>query len=64
MMSPLTIRGTVLNNARVVPVPGTTGSPMATPQSVEIQFVDLSPADQSRIKAWVLNNLPKAFDPS
>ncbi len=64
MMSPLTIRGTVLNNLRVEPVPGMTGSLMAAPRGVEVQFVDLSPADQSRIKAWVLANLPTSFDPS
>jgi CBS domain-containing protein len=64
MTSPLTIRGTILNNARVEPLSGSTGSLMAAPQGVEIQFVDLSPADQSRIKAWVLTNLPKSFDPS
>jgi CBS domain-containing protein len=64
MMSPLTIRGTVLNSAGVEPVSGTTGSLMTAPRGVEIQFVDLSPADQSRIKAWVLTNLPKSFDPS
>jgi len=64
MMSPLTIRGTVLNNVRVEPVSGMTGSLMAAPRGVEIQFVDLSPADQSRIKAWVLANLPTSFDPS
>lgn len=64
MMSPLTIRGIVLNSARVESLTGTTGSLMATPRGVEIQFVDLSPADQSRIKAWVLTNLPKSFDPS
>ncbi|MFY4727891.1 CBS domain-containing protein [Nitrospira sp. BLG_2] len=65
MMGPLTIRGTVLNNAGVEPVSGTmTGSLMTTRRDVEIQFVDLSPADQSRIKAWVLANLPKSFDPS
>jgi CBS domain-containing protein len=64
MMSPLTIRGAVLTNARVEPVSGTTGSFMAASRGVEIQFVDLSPADQSRIKAWVLTNLPKSFDPA
>lgn len=64
MMSPLTIRGTVLDNASVEPLSGTTGSLMTSHRGVEIQFVDLSPADQSRIKAWVLNNLPKSFDPS
>jgi len=62
--SPLTIRGTVLNNGRVEPVSGTTGSHLAALQGVEIQFIDLSPADQSRIKAWVLTNLPKSPDAS
>jgi hypothetical protein len=64
MMSPLTIRGAILDNARAELVSGTTGSPLVTPRSVEIQFVDLSPADQSRIKALVLANLPKSFEPS
>lgn len=63
MMSPLTIRGTVLNEM-VEPVPGITGSLIVAPRGVEIQFVDLSPADQARIKAWVLTNLPKSFDPA
>ncbi len=64
MMSPLTIRGTVLNNARVESLSGTIDSLVTAPRGVEIQFVDLSPADQSRIKAWVLAKLPKTFDPS
>jgi hypothetical protein len=64
MMSPLTIRGTVLNNARVEPVSGTTDSLVTIPRGVDIQFVDLSPADQSRIKAWVLTHLAKSLDPS
>lgn len=64
MMSPLTIRGTVLDNAKVEPLSDITGSLMTSHRGAEIQFVDLSPADQSRIKAWVLNNLPKPFDPS
>jgi CBS domain-containing protein len=64
MMSPLTIRGTVLNNTRVEPFSGTPGSLIAAPPGVEIQFNELSPGDQSRIKAWVLTNLPKSFDPS
>jgi CBS domain-containing protein len=64
MMSPVTIRGTVLNNARVEPLSGPTDLLTATSQWVEIQFVDLSPADQSRIKAWVLTNLSKSFDPA
>ncbi len=64
MMSPLTIRGTVLDNARVEPLSDTTSSLMTSHRGLEIQFVDLSPADQSRIKAWVLSNLPRSFDPS
>jgi hypothetical protein len=64
MMSPLTIRGTVLNNARVEPVSGMTDSLVTIPRGVDIQFVDLSPADQSRIKAWVLTHLAKSLDPS
>lgn len=64
MMSPLTIRGIILNNVRVEPVSGATDSLIAAPRGVEIQFIDLSPADQSRIKAWVQTNLPKSFDPS
>ena len=64
MMSPLTVRGTVLNNASVESISGATGSLMTSPGGVEIQFVDLFPADQSRIKAWVLTNLPKPLDPS
>lgn len=64
VMSPLTIRGTILNNARVEAVSGATGSLLTAPPGVEIQFVDLSPADQSRIKAWVLTNLPKSLDHS
>ncbi len=62
--SPLTIRGTVLNNGRVEPVSRTTSSSLATPQGVEIQFTDLSPADQSRIKAWVLTTLSTSLDVS
>jgi signal-transduction protein with cAMP-binding, CBS, and nucleotidyltransferase domain len=62
--SPLTIRGTVLNNERVEPVSRTTSSPLAIPQGVEIQFTDLSPADQSRIKAWVLTTLSTSLDAS
>lgn len=64
MMSPLTIRGSILNNTSVESVSGNTGSLIAAPRGIEIQFVDLSPADQSRIKAWVLANLPKSFESS
>lgn len=60
MISPLTIPGTVLNNARGQSVSSTTGSLPTAARSAEIQFVDLSPADQSRIKAWMLTNLPNS----
>jgi hypothetical protein len=63
-MSPLTIRGTVLNNTQVEQVSGATRARMSTPPVIEVQFTELSPADQSRIKAWVLANLPKSFDGS
>jgi hypothetical protein len=53
-----------LNNARVEPVSGMTDSLVTIPRGVDIQFVDLSPADQSRIKAWVLTHLAKSLDPS
>ncbi|MDK2741557.1 MAG: CBS domain-containing protein [Nitrospira sp.] len=59
-MSPLTIRGTVLNNTTLEHPPSTTRSILDTRPGVEIQFIDLSPADQSRIKAWVLTNLPQS----
>lgn len=62
--SPLTIRGTVLNNAQIEQVSGATRSSMPTLPGIEVQFTELSPADQSRIKAWVLENLPKSFDAS
>jgi hypothetical protein len=64
IMSPLTLRGTVLNNATIEPTSRTTGCPPATPRRVEIQFTDLSLADQSRIKGWILTNRPKPFDAS
>lgn len=60
--SPLTIRGTVLNNAYFEQGISTTHAPTISLPGVEIQFTSLSPADQSRIKAWVLKQLPKPFD--
>jgi len=63
-MSPLTIRGTVLNNTVLEAVSGATRSISSTPPVVEIQFIDLSPADQSRIKAWVLGQLPPSLSAS
>jgi CBS domain-containing protein len=64
MLSPLTLRGTVLNNTRVDHLSRTRRPAAAPPLGVEIQFIDLSPADQSRIKAWVLANLPPSLGPS
>jgi CBS domain-containing protein len=62
--SPLTIRGTVLNNACFEQAIGTAHPPMTSLPGVDIQFTSLSPADQSRVKAWVMKQLPKPFDPS
>ncbi len=64
VMSPLTIRGTVLNHVSAETVSGKTSSLMAALQGVEVQFIEISPSDRSRIKAWVLSNHPKAFDAS
>ncbi|MFO0700037.1 MAG: CBS domain-containing protein [Nitrospira sp.] len=63
-MSPLTIRGTVLNNAGLEAVSGAARPILSTPPLVEVQFIDLSPADQSRIKAWVLGHLPPSLGSS
>jgi hypothetical protein len=52
----------VLNNAQIEQVSGAIRS--LTSSGIEVQFTELSPADQSRIKAWVLANLPKSFDAS
>jgi signal-transduction protein with cAMP-binding, CBS, and nucleotidyltransferase domain len=61
-MSPLTIRGTVLNNAQVEQISGATRARMSSSPGIEVQFTELSPADQSRIKAWVLAHLPTSID--
>ncbi|MBX3327887.1 MAG: CBS domain-containing protein [Nitrospira sp.] len=63
-MSPFTIRGTVLNNTILEDVSGAARSVLSTPPLVEVQFLDLSPADQSRIKAWVLGQLPPSLSTS
>jgi CBS domain-containing protein len=62
LASPLTVRGTILSNYDRAAVLGRL--PHAAPSTVDIQFTDLSPSDQSRIKAWVLQNSPKSADPS
>ncbi|HMS83651.1 MAG TPA: CBS domain-containing protein [Nitrospira sp.] len=63
-MSPLTIRGTVLNNAGLEDISGATRPIVSAPPVVEVQFMDLCPADQSRIKAWVLSRLPPSLGSS
>lgn len=63
-MSPLTIRGTVLNNAGLEAVSGVTRPIVSPAPAVEIQFLELSPADQSRIKTWVLSHLPPSLSSS
>lgn len=60
LISPLTVRGTILNDYDQTR--GTSKSSSASTPGVDIQFTNLSPADQSRIKAWVLQNSPKSSD--
>jgi CBS domain-containing protein len=60
LTSPLTVRGTILNDYEQT---GSTDNPhIASTPGVDIQFTNLSPTDQSRIKAWVLQNSPKSSD--
>jgi CBS domain-containing protein len=60
LTSPLSVRGTVLSHY------DQSGNAdkrhLSSTSNVDIQFVDLSPADQSRIKAWVIQNTPKSSD--
>jgi CBS domain-containing protein len=56
----LTVAGTILNDYEHAPGAPASGSP----PGVDVQFTHLSPSDQSRIKAWVLQNAPKTSDPS
>lgn len=60
LTSPLTARGTVLSQDDQT---GSAGTPLfSSTSTVDIQFTELSPADRSRIKAWVLQNAPKSTD--
>lgn len=61
LTSPLTIRGTVLS--RCDQTRGTGTSPFTSVSNIDVQFADLSPTDQARIKTWVLQNMPKSSDP-
>jgi len=56
-MSPLTVRGTVLSRYDQSGKP-----PFSSMPNIDIQFANLSPANQSRLKAWVLQNTPKSSD--
>lgn len=60
LTSPLTVRGTILNDYEQTRSAGKTH--IASSPGVDIQFTNLSLADQSRIKAWVLQNSPKSSD--
>jgi CBS domain-containing protein len=60
LTSPLAVRGTILNDYEQASSAGK--PPIASTPGVDIQFTCLSPADQSRIKAWVLQNSPKSSD--
>ncbi len=60
LTSPLTIRGTILNDYDQTLSQGRTRAPSMP--GVDIQFTNLSQSDQSRIKAWVLQNSPKSSD--
>lgn len=62
LANPLTARGTILNDYEQMRSAGQ--SHTASTPGVDIQFTNLSPADQSRIKAWVLQNAPKSSDVS
>lgn len=55
--APLTVQGTVLNDYE-----DTQRTERSSPPGVDVQFTALSPSDQSRIKAWVLQNSPKWVD--
>ena len=55
--SPLIVEGTILTDYEQ----GGTRAASAPP-AVDVQFTRLSPSDQSRIKAWVLQNAPKTSD--
>lgn len=60
LTSPLTVQGTILNDYEHAQ----RGEALqaSSPPGVDVQFTSLSPSDQSRIKAWVLQHLPKTSD--
>jgi CBS domain-containing protein len=58
--TPLMVHGTILNDYQHTR--GTDGPTMPSSPCVDVQFTALSPGDQSRIKAWVLQHSPKPAD--
>lgn len=58
---PLSVRGTILHDYEAAQNPDRPQSPPSP--RIDVQFTNLSPSDQSRIKAWVLQNSPKSSDP-
>jgi CBS domain-containing protein len=60
LASPLTVRGRIVSDygrGRGAPKPSRTSA-----ATIDIQFVDLSPTDQSTVKAWVLQHSPTPSD--
>jgi CBS domain-containing protein len=62
LTNPLTVRGRVLSDYHLADTPGDTSSASST--TVDIQFTNLSPADQSRIKTWAVQHESASADPS
>jgi hypothetical protein len=60
LVSPLTVQGKILNEFEQTC--GAGKPQIASTPGVDIQFTDLSPADQSKIKVWVLQNSPTSSD--
>lgn len=56
----LTVRGTILDEYAGTGRAGTSSAHTAS--GVDVQFTNLSPADHTRIKAWVLQHSPKPSD--
>lgn len=60
LTSPLSVRGTVLSHYDQTN--SADKRQVSSASIVDIQFANLSPADQSRIKAWVIQHTPKSSD--
>lgn len=60
LTAPIIVVGTILEEYDPLSESGKTGT-VGSP-SVDVQFTGIPPADQSRIKAWVLQNSPKSTD--